>query len=330
MLELLDTRSISGKGIIKVPTEKSEYRRYYLVANTLRLPVSQLVDRDYNPQQTFLATLTFIRNDNVIDAKKMQFEAQEWEFLPPYDGQLLIALKCAYQGTLQSFVNLETGLGLPNTQFENAIKNYTYIHNIWDECRVQCYSSAAIQLKLYAEDYESCDVSYKNPAMPPPKPDTPPPPPLPPTMPTDPGNPGGPQTVPAIGDISPPYDSGTSDNGNTAPFSGDLNPPPEPPTQGTPCGTYDVTYTFSQSFNDGTPADVTRTVRVYGKIGQISFNALSGTTRFFLECQGYISGGAGSPADSCGDYALYQVGDNGFGDPPIHVISAAITMVESA
>jgi hypothetical protein len=75
---------------------------------------------------------------------------------------------------------------------------------------------------------------------------------------------------------------------------------------------------------------VTRDATVFGKIGQITFNYNGSSTDFILECQGYISGGTGSPVTECQSYGNYIIGNNGFGNPPIEVISISITMIESA
>jgi hypothetical protein len=328
-MEEISRRSISGKGLLKLPEANKNWRRFHLVGNVLRLPISQRIDKEFNPQKTYYATLVFLRDDNVIRSEKMEFDHQAWDFYPPYDGQLQIALKCAYQGILESFVNLGLSLGVPPISLDNGIKDYTELVDIWDEVRIVCYSSSAIELILYAEDFKTCNDDFKKPSPPPGKPPVPPPPPLPPLIPPPADHPEIGYKPPAIGDLSLPYDPATNDNGNTAPYAGDEAVPPDPPTQGLPCGRYLVKYEYDVSFNDNPAGTLEQQATVFGKIGAFSI-VIGATSRVFLECQGVIASGSGTLTNTCLSYSTYLVADNGQSAPQIKITAVRFLSVESA
>jgi len=329
-MELIETRRISGRGVLKLPDANKNYRRFCLIGTVLRLPISQFINRDYNPEKSLFATLTFFRSGNVVYAYEMNWENQSWDFYPPYDGQVQLALKCAYQGTLESIRNLGIALGLTEISFENGIKEYTELVDIWDEVRIVCYSSAAIQLDLYALNYAVCDQEFKKPSPPPPPPDEPPPPPDPPTVPPPEGSPPNVPYPPPIPDLSPPYDSNTNDGGNTVPFPGDANPPPEPPTQGEQCQLYVMNWEFDVTFGGSPAGTVSRTTVLFGKIGAFRVDYTSGTSRVFIQCQGVNSGGVGNYTSVCLAFNEFLISDNGQSYPQIAIVATRIVSLTVA
>jgi len=313
--EIVERRRISGKGILIVPEDKRDFRRYTLTSSLLRTPINQFTDRDWNPQRSFFGNMVFFRDGTVIRDEPIIWEQQAWDFYPPYDGQTQLALNCAYQGILASFVNLGTALGLTVVSVQNEINAFTQLVDMWDTVQVKCFSSSAVELILFAEDFHLCADQPKNPSPPPKRePDDPPPPPEPPFEPPDPENPENPRVPPPITDISPPYE-GEDDGGNTVPFQGDENEPPGPPTEGLPCGRYEVTmkYTLTQA---PFPGDVqTVKVRAFGVIGQFTFSLPSSPARanLFLECQGVFDRLA-TPAQettTCLEFGQFLLGNSG-------------------
>lgn len=227
----VQSRKISGKGILKVPDEALEARAWGLIATVDRLPINSYLNNDYNPPQQKFGTLTFLRDENVIRTEDIVFQNQSWDIYPPYDIQNFLALKCAYQGILQTFANLGNALSLPPIILTNQIKEWDYLVNYADTIQVVCWSSTVLILDLYTQDTISCDDEVNKKPKKPPKPPESPPPPKPPTQ----GVPPTPNIPTPDPDISPPYDpdpndptGSTGDGGKTKPYSGDGNPTPPP------------------------------------------------------------------------------------------------------
>lgn len=199
--EKIEERFISGKGLLRIPENKRNMRYYVLYADMIRLATSYYANFKWNPGKGLLARLHFRRNNYTLSMQEMVTNRQAWDFVNDPSGQTMIALKCAYEGTLQSFVNLATGAGLTVVAVTDTIKDYENLSTIWDEVLVSCEANYAIQLRLYGMPYDTCKPEKDKSKRP-----TPPPPPLP-TVP--PGTP--------IGDISPPYNPPNNDGGLTNP-----------------------------------------------------------------------------------------------------------------
>lgn len=202
--ELVETRIISGKGILIIPEEFKTARDFALVLDILRLPSQQYLNFAYNPPKGGYGLLTFNRNGRTLFSEQMIFDPQEWDYQNDPTGQALIAIKCVYTGILQTFFNLGNALSLPSISVTNNTTEMSFSETIWDTVKAVCYANTQIQLRLYARQWDACGeepISFSS-ALPPD--DNPPTKKLP----------GTPAT-----DNSPPYDEGTSDNGDT-----DYNP----------------------------------------------------------------------------------------------------------
>jgi hypothetical protein len=223
--ELVQNRTISGKGVLKVPSDVTRIRYFTLYADVLREPTSPYLNLNYNPPRSRYATLTFLRDGYVQFEHTLDYQRQSWDFVADYTSQNLIALKCAYDGILKSFVNLGVALNAIPVSVTDTIKDYEYLVLLFDEIKIVCYADTGIQLKLYTTANDTCDPDKDNPRKPPPPP--PPKPKVPPQTP--------------IPDISPPYDPGNDpdskygDNGDTSPNPVDIPDEPPPPPQ--PCVT---------------------------------------------------------------------------------------------
>jgi len=247
---LLDTRRVSGKGVLKVPPAAFRYRYYTMFIDLLREPSNPYGSLDWNPIRALYARMAFRRDEYVLFDELIQYKKQQFTYVNDSSGQTLIAVKCAYEGILQSFVNLVTGLGgTPGgvgifvTGVENKIEDFKTLDLGWDEVLFKCYSDTALLIRFYGTDYDRCNPDEDDRDRPPPPP--PPPPPLPPGSP--------------IGDLSPPYDPDTSDDGNTAPFEGDETS--EFPF-GESCQEYDVEILITTFASE----TITGTYRLFGVI----------------------------------------------------------------
>jgi hypothetical protein len=225
--ELIQERNISGKGVLKVPTDVVKNRYTVLYVTVFRPPTSEYKNFNYNPYRGRYGTIVFLRQGYVVDVRPIEYMKMAFDGVNDYAGQVLHAVKCAYIGTLQSYYNLGLALGAAPTTIDNAIAEYTNLRLAWDECRVVCNSNEAINLQLWRQKYDICDPDQEE--------DQPPPPPNPPPSPVPPGTP--------LDDISEPYDTDTNDDNNTQPFPGDDNTPPLPLQD---CV---VTYLYTNLFN---------------------------------------------------------------------------------
>lgn len=215
--ELIQERFISGKGLLKVPTDTRKNRAYILYAAVFRKPSNPYLNFNYNPPRGRYGTLVFLRDSYVIKNTALEYPNQVFDGVNDISGQTLLAVKCAYDGILQTFYNMSIALaatpggqGLTPISITNLITDYTNLRLSWDECRLQCYADTAIRLSLYRLVYDVCDDDY-NADIPAPIPDLP-------TQ-ISPGEP--------IEGISPAYDD-ESDDGNTVPYPGDEPPTLEP------------------------------------------------------------------------------------------------------
>ncbi len=210
--ELIEERLISGKGVLKVPPDKTKNRHSVLYLDVIREPRNKYYNGNWNPIRSRYAQMTFRRDEYIIGTATMEFERQAYDSIADISGQNLIAIKCMYEGILISFVNIAIAQGLVLTSYQDLIKDYESLNLGWEEVLIQCYADTAIQARLYRLQYDACDPSKDNQKKPPP-----PPPPLPKVPPGT-----------GIGDISEAYD-GDNDGGNSEPFDGDETPPPFEP-----------------------------------------------------------------------------------------------------
>lgn len=214
--ELIQTRTVSGKGVLKVPDDKKKNRAFVLYCDLIRPPRSPYLNLNYNPPKSRYATISFLRKEYVISTATIDYKRQSFDGVNDVAGQTLIALKCANNAILQSIYNLSValaatpgGAGLTPISFTNVIAGYENLRNAWDEIRIVCYADTALQLKLYRLKYDTCNDDFDDDRDPPP-PDPPPPDPV---------------TAGTPVEVDPPYDDDTDDDGNTEPYPDDgINP----------------------------------------------------------------------------------------------------------
>lgn len=221
--ELIQSRIVSGKGVLKIPTDGVRGRSAILYAEVIRNPKNKYVNKGWNMERSRYANLVFLRAGYVMYALPMEFDKQVYDTINDSSGQTLIALKCAYEGILISFTNLATALGKVLTQYVDAIKEYQNLVYSWDEVRIVCYADTAIQFRLYGLSYDSCSLGKTQTNKP-----------IVPPAGASPVAVGTPITV------SPPYVASGSDGGATAPISTDL---------GTQVSTCNIIYDYTDLFN---------------------------------------------------------------------------------
>lgn len=278
--ELIQDRRVSGKGLLRVPTDKKKLRHVVLYIDVIRKPRNGYFNGNYNPPRGRYATLNFFREEYLINSIAIDFEKQVFDNVNDVGGQALIAVKCAYEGILESFVNLAVamsftpgGIGLTYEGDSNLIAEFANLRLAWDEIKIVCYADTALQVRMYAAKYDSCNPEADD--------DQPPPPPPPPDEPVPPGTP--------IDDLSPPYD-GDDDDGDSFPYEGDENP--EPPLAGGNCTLYRVTYTYEAVNAIGESiGNITIAGDCFGEILDVRMNSNGGGEAF---CRGQAN-------DVCGE-----------------------------
>lgn len=285
----IESRNISGTGVLRLPSDVAKRRAAILYCSVYRKPRNSYLNRNYNPDRAVYGFATFSRLGYVQKDELIQYEKQSFSSVGDITSQNLIAIKCAYDGILQSFVNLVNGLsGTPGgigifvAGVEDKIKDYEYLDLDWTEVVVKCYGDTAINLQLWALPHDSCDPDKDKP-KPPPPPD-PPPPSVPPGTP--------------LTNISPPYDDPENPDDTTDPYPDDR--PPELPT-GDACVEYDVELSWVN-------IDGRRGSGVFRVFGEIEGAGVGNEGRFlFITCRGgrdSIEPPAGACLESVADCAV--------------------------
>lgn len=257
-------RIISGKGVIVIPDNFVEAHQIMLYSQIIRKPQTPSLNTTWNPDKTFYAHITFCIDDYVLFEYNVNFDNQCYDVFNGQEAQNLLSLICAYDGILDSFVNIGAVIGVVISR-TNLITNHPYLRFKPNRLRFECFANSALKLTLKGTFLEKCRPEDGNP--------TPPPPPPPPT-------PQVPFDSPLV--VSPPFD-GVNDGGDTVPFPGDTPQTPGFPF-GEPCVLYLVTAAFT---SPDFPEPFEQTLTVSGRIfGVVVEPPLPGTSNVSYSVQG--------------------------------------------
>jgi len=279
----IETRRISGTGLILPSSADMNYRRYTLFADIIRKPRTPYLNRESDPPETYYGVISLMKDGYVVQTYKIQFDAQIWYFDADITGQVMNTIKCVYDGILVSFENLGTALGLTVTSVENEVTGWKNLPLQWDSIRVKCFADCAIQLVLKGLEYDFCEPDDEIPSEPPEPPKKP-------------------ETVaPGVGtDISLPYDNDTVTN--PAQIDQDFVPP-APPAIGSPaCSRWMITY---NAVHSGL-GNVTDQRSLWGRDGGILLEQYGGPTFYGLRFKsgGHCPPQAYEPCDPLGNQYL--------------------------
>ena len=246
-LDLVEERLISGTGLLRVSSLVEDTRYLRLNIDVIRQVPEPFKSFKWSPSRSRYCTLAFMRDGYVVQEEAVDYERRQFEWVADSSGQTLIAVKCMYKGLLETFVNLGNALVLVPFIVDNKIEDYENLRLLWDEVRVVCEGSTAVQVRLFALRYDDDCESSDERELPPP------PPPLPQVPPGTP-----------IGSISPPYD----DDEVTSPSSLDEEEPtPEPEFPVGEAGLgYTITGTFTLRQNGVIVNNPNFTFQVFGPI----------------------------------------------------------------
>jgi len=203
----IESRRISGTGLIRIPEDMRDLRQYYLYADIIRQPFQRSINRDFEPPRSYYGRINFMFQGYVIAEYTLNYEAQMWELNPDPAGQALVATKCAYSGTLETFENLGVAAGYPPIITEDLTVEMLVMRLNVDEINVKMFADSAFQFVLKAFPYVYCEGGDPPSQPPPPPPEKP--------------EPVAPQTPT---DISPPYDE-DDETTDPAPIDDDFDPP---------------------------------------------------------------------------------------------------------
>lgn len=280
-LDLVEERLISGTGLLRVPGVVEDTRYLRLNIDVIREVPEPFKSFKWEPSRSRYCTLAFMRDGYVIDEQPVDYKRRQFEFVADSPGQTLIAVKCMYRGLLETFVNLGNALALVPFIVDDKIEDYENLRLLWDEVRVVCEGSTAVQVRLFALRYDDDCESSDERELPPP------PPPLPPVPPAT-----------GIGSISDPYE----DDSITSPNPIDNVEEPPPPPEGEACTSYRVSFTAERVGL----ANLNFQRDIWGQYDPASARfeskGANAGARFFFTCQGLIS----TPCDEFGEYLMLE------------------------
>lgn len=272
--EEIASRNMSGIGTLRIPSDAS-YRDFLIYAQVIRKPINEYGNFDWTPTKSMYARIAFLIDGYVQSSHMMDFTKHIYRIKVDDTGQNLLAIQCAYKGTLQSFVNVVACIPgcVPIGVTDNTAPMSPLTVRTTDIV-FSMYADTAINVVLKAVKYDECgDEENSFP---------PPPPPPPPLDEIPPGTP--------IDDISPPYDE---DDDFTNPNIldeenplGDIDLP-----TGDQCIAYNVSATVL--FDGDNP--VTTELPFFGEILDIAVRTEDGCTGVYVLAFGY----AFNPANGC-------------------------------
>lgn len=263
-MAILETRVISGRGLLRLDTSSDDYKKakvFTLYIDVIRRPRNEYLNITYNEPQSRYATIRLYRGVYCVQTIRVETVSEAYDFYGEPAAQALFAIQCSYAGVLQTFFNLGNALLLPSISVENNIENWRAIDLMWDEAKVVCYADTGIRLSVRTVPFDLCPEQEDKDKDPPP-----PPPENNPALP--PGTPLDDDSIP----VSPAYDDDT-DEGDTVPYPDDLPPQPEFP-QGERCVAYRISYSF---FRFGGSVAIEGVQDHYGEIEFVGVNPENGT-----------------------------------------------------
>jgi hypothetical protein len=265
--ELIETRTISGRGILRFPDE-DDYRHFYVYVDVVRYPLVDFSNSKWNPDRSEYAKLGWIIDEYIVREDVLNYGRQRFDWAVDPTGYLASYLVCAFGGVIGYLDYLAPFIPAPalvsdptNPLFAHPLK---YLPS---RLNIVCRESTAVEVSLFGLKYDvRCPDATPTPKRPPDLPE--------PTAITPSGS-------PIL--VSRPYDE-IDDNGNTIPFREDESPPPPPEIPGEACVKYIVTIEYEQRFGDPL---TTKQIICYGEIGEPFIAPSGGANAVVLPCRGY-------------------------------------------
>lgn len=163
-------RNISGKGIINIPATYRESLEVLLYVQVLREPRNVSRNFTWNPDKSFYAHITFCIDDFVLAEYDVSFESQVYCIHRSQPSQNLLSLICAYDGILDSFVQVGNAIGFVISR-TNLITEHPFVTFQANKIRFECFSTSALKLTLKGTKLAKCRPEDGEPLLPPPPPE---------------------------------------------------------------------------------------------------------------------------------------------------------------
>jgi hypothetical protein len=211
--ELVSDRLISGRASFVLPDAvRNKSKSVRILSRLIRVPTSPYFSAKSNPFESFYGRISFLRKGFVINTADIKYDNQVFTFDYGNLSQVLERYICGEQQIVLRILQLAQALGFSLSPAPPDPNSYQLANSLFDEFRIVCYGSSALQISLYSLEIEKC----RNKA--PLEDDFPV---LPPKPPVEQGNP-----------LLPPSAYDPPDNGESAsnniPFAGDVTTPPSP------------------------------------------------------------------------------------------------------
>jgi hypothetical protein len=208
--ELVETRFISGLGVLEIPTD-GDWRAFRLWVDVIRPPDPDFFNGKWNPERSEYAKVTWMADSYVWREDVIRYEKTVLDYFPVEPAAYLAPwLACVFEALDSKLCQILQGGGwgtcVPGDIFYIEPVAYPVIF-----IRFSCREETALQLRLYGLKFDVPCVG----GTPSPKLNQDIPPPIPSLSPDTPL------------EVSPPY-SPPSDDGNSIPYEGDNFPPPPP------------------------------------------------------------------------------------------------------
>lgn len=255
----IETRSISGRGLIKWKPDKL-HRRFWITCQIFRLPRQNFLSKKINPDRSEYAQITFLRDNSVLREERMNFEFQTFVWEQDMTGYIANAMQCWFASISEQIAQVQTALGITVEEGDTIYANT--IFDQFDSIKFVVRPDAALRVDFWGLKYDlNCYDPETDEGSPPP-----PPPPNEPPVP-----PGTPVVV------SPPYRY-PDDNDDTIPLPDDEQP--EPPPTGGACIKYNVTVSITPLVGDAFP----QTFVLFGEFEGAGVGG--GGTFVYVRCRG--------------------------------------------
>lgn len=271
---VVETRTISGRGKIRIDEKFDDCRLITLYSSVLRMPKNRYLNKNWSPDQGQYANLTFCYQEYVDLSFAQKYENQSWTVHNNESAQLGASLVCVYDGILERFSTLASLIPAQLFDRINDIRQHPYSSFRYDELRFDCYADTALTITLIGEKISKCspdDAPNRPPQLPPVSfPQLPP------------GTPLSEETTP----LSPPYEEDEPDK--EKPFPGDevAPPPPNEFPAGQEC--VPITLRWIGEDSEGVQSNIDRVV--YGVVEGQRVVGSPGNYSIFITCQGDANG----------------------------------------
>lgn len=169
----VDTRLISGNGVIQVPSSVKTARKLWLYADLIRPPSKDFISFKWLYPRSEYAKIQRMQGAYVCEEFNFEFKQQRWEFIVDSAAQSQYETQCSFLALTTSIKNIANAAGI-----FTATSPYSKVQPLevdFDRFVVTCRDDSFISLRLWALLPDLCPDQEQG-SVPPPAAPTPPPP----------------------------------------------------------------------------------------------------------------------------------------------------------